>query len=113
VAGEQPFALLGGDELGDLGREEARELLPLTLDGVEQPRVRDRDCRLVGERRDELDLPVDERTRGAPADADDADERVVQEDRDTDQRPIADEPLRTERVVGVGQDVGDLHRLPG
>ena len=73
------------------GREEARQLGPLALDGVEQPRVRDRDGRLVGERRDELDLPVGEQPRGAPADADDADERVVQEDRNTEQRPIADE----------------------
>ena len=113
VAREQLLALLRGDERGHLRREEAGQLGPLPLHGVEQPRVGDRDGRLVGERRDELDLPVDERPRDAPADADDADECVVQEDRNAEQRPIPDDPLRAERVVGVGQDVGDLHRLPG
>src|SRR6185503_1409841 len=48
-----------------------------------------------------------------PPDADDTDELVVEEDRNTEQRSIADHPLCPERVVGVGQDIGDLHRLPG
>jgi hypothetical protein len=57
---EQLFALLRGDELGDLRREEALQLGALPLHGVEQPCVRDRDGRLIGERLGELDLLVGE-----------------------------------------------------
>ena len=110
---EQLFALLRGDELGDLRREEARELGALSLHGVEQARVRDRDGCLVRERLDELDLLVGERPRDVPADADDPDELVIEDHRDTEQRSVADDRLRTERVVGVSEDVGDLHRLTG
>ena len=85
----------------------------MTLHGVEQPRVRDGDGRLVGEGLDELHLLLGERPRDVPTDADDPDEFVVEEDRNAEQRSIADHPLCAERVVGVGQDIGDLHRLPG
>ena len=112
VPREQPLALVGGDERGDLRREEAGQLRPLPLHGIEQPCVGDRDGGLVGEGLDELDLPVRERSRDAPADADDTDEFVVQEDRNAEEGSIADDPLRSERVVSVGQDIGDLHCLP-
>jgi hypothetical protein len=85
----------------------------LPLHGVEQPRVRDRDGRLVREGFDKLDLPLGERPRKVPADADDTDQLVIQEDRDAEQRSVADDGLRPERVIGVGEDVGDLYRLTG
>ena len=61
VAGEQLLAFLAGDELCHLRREEAGELGSLSLDRVEQARVRDRDRGLVGERLDECDVLVGER----------------------------------------------------
>ena len=67
VAGEKLLARVGGDELGNLRREEARQLRPLPLDGVDQPRVRDRDRRLIGERLHQLDLLVGERLRNVAA----------------------------------------------
>ena len=113
VAGEQLLALLRGDERGNLRRDEARQLRALPLHGIEQPRVGDRDGRLVGERPDEFDVLVGERPRNVTADGDRSDHLVVQDDRNAEQRSIADDALRFERVVGVGQDVGDLHRITG
>ena len=52
-------------------------------------------------------------SRDVPADRDDADQLVVQNDRNAEQRAIADDGLSSERVLRIGQDVGDLHRLAG
>jgi hypothetical protein len=98
---------------GDLRRDEAGQLRPLPLDGSDQLRVRDRDRRLVGERLDELDLLVGESSRNVAADHDCPDQVLVQNDRNTEQSAVADDDLGSVRVVGVGEDIGDLHRLTG
>ena len=67
VAGEQLLSLVGGDELGHLRGDEPGQLATLALDGVEQAGILDRDCGLVGEGLDQLDLLIGER-RGFAAD---------------------------------------------
>jgi len=86
VTGEQLLALLRGDERGDLRRDEAGQLRPLPLDGVDQACIRDRDRRLVGERLDELDELVRERPRDIAADRDRSDQLVLQNDRNVARR---------------------------
>ena len=114
VAGQQLFALLRRDELGDGRRDEAGQLRALPLDGVDQPRVGDRYGRLIGECPDELDVVVGEWSHVAAGDPDDPDQLLVQHDWNAEQGPISDDALSSlVRVVGVGQNVGDLLHLTG
>jgi hypothetical protein len=52
VSAQELLSVVRGDELGHLRRDEARELAALAFDRFEQPRIRDRDCRLFGEEPD-------------------------------------------------------------
>ena len=58
-------------ERRDLGRHEPGQLGPLALDRLEQPGVLDRDGDLLGERRDEGDLAIRERSNLGPAQVED------------------------------------------
>jgi|tagenome__1003787_1003787.scaffolds.fasta_scaffold18312212_2 hypothetical protein len=86
MSGQQLFPLGRRDEVGDGLRDETRQLGPLALDGVEKPGVCDRDRRLVGERLDELDLLVGERLRLETGDPDHADQLLVEQSRDAEER---------------------------
>src|SRR5215475_5229766 len=109
MASKQLLAPLRRDELCDLRRDETGQLCPLSLDRLEQPRVRDRDRRLVSESLDELDLVIGEGTRSLTTDHDCTDQLLVQEDWNAKQRAVAHDLLRAVRVVGIGKYVGDLH----
>jgi hypothetical protein len=80
------------------------------LEGVDQPRVRDGDRRLVGEGLDELDLLVGKRLRRPADDPHRADEVVFEENRNTK----ADSEGARPRVgvLGVSVDVRDVDDLP-
>jgi hypothetical protein len=112
MAGQQLLALGRGDEIRNGLRDEARQLGPLALDGVEQPCVRDRDRRLVGERLDELDLFVGERPCLEPGDPDHADELLVEERRDAEERAQAADLASPPCVLGICENVRDVDRAP-
>jgi len=84
VTGQKPFAVLAGQQLRDARRNETRQLRPLSFHRVEQPRVRDRDRRLIGERPHELDVLVGERLRFDAHDVQRADQLAVDNDRNTE-----------------------------
>lgn len=63
--------------------------------------------------RDELDVFVGERARHVPADRDRPDQLFVKDDRDAQQGAIAGDRLSSERILRIGHDIGDLHRLAG
>jgi len=83
-------------------------LVQLPLDGLEQPRVRDRDRRLIGKGLHQLDIVIGKRARVAASDRDHADQPILQLDRHAEQRAVADDLLRAERVLRIVQHVGDL-----
>src|SRR5437773_8077616 len=85
---EELCALVARDQRGDLWRDKSRELGLLALDSLEQLRVADRDRALVRESRHELDLPGFERPGLAPREPDDAEELVVEKDREPEQAPV-------------------------
>ena len=91
------------------GRQESGELGSLALHGLDEAGVRDGDRSLIGERLHQIDLLVGERPGHVPARAEHADQLLVEHDRDADERAKADEGLRAEGVVGILQDVRDLH----
>ena len=81
----------------------------MLLDRVDQPRVRDRNRRLVGKRLDEVDDLLAERLSLPADDPEDADDIVVQEDRNREVRPERNRAVV--RVLGICGDVGDVHGL--
>src|SRR5215211_8250955 len=92
VARQELLAVPARDQLGHLGREEAGELSPLPLDGLEQARVRERDRGLVGEGLEELDVLLGECLRLAAHDDDGADELVLDHHRHAEHRPVGARP---------------------
>ena len=81
------------------------------LEFLEQPHVLDRDHRLVGEGRDQLDLLVGEGPDLGPPHHDGADEDALPEHRDAQDRPEARDPLSLELFkLAIRQDVKDLDR---
>jgi hypothetical protein len=106
MAGQDLPAVLARDELSDLGRNEAGELGALPLDRFEEPRVRDRDRGLVGERLGEGDVLVAEGALLAPVEDDDADQFVLDDDRNPKQRPVGSR-------AAVGRCIPDRPRRPG
>ena len=100
-----------GEELR-LALARLRQLLALVLDFVEQPHVLDRDHRLVGEGRDQLDLLVGERPRPRVCPDHCANRDALAQHRHAEHRAEAAQSLRLWPVVfRVGQDVGNLDRL--
>ena len=78
----------------------------------EQADVLDRDDRLVGEGRHQLDLLVGEGLDLRPPDHDHAEDSALPEHRDGEDRPmhLLLAPLSLgPPVLGIGQDVGDVH----
>jgi hypothetical protein len=110
VTGQQRSAVLARYERRDLRRQEAGKLGALTLDRLEELRVGDGDRALICERRQNIDLGIHERVVLVARGPDDADHVVLDEDRDAQQRP---EMNRAPLVVGVGADVGNVHRPLG
>ena len=116
MAGQELLAVPAGDELCHLRRDEPGELRALPLDRLDQARIRNGDRRLVGEGLDQRDVLVAERLRFAADENDDADEVVLDHDRDRDQRSVA----LTRAAIGVfrvGVNVRDVdgltcHRRP-
>ena len=97
------------------GREDVADcaLLPeLCLDRGDQPRVGDRDRRLVGEGLHELDEIVGERPRYVASDGDGADQLALPRDRHSEERAEPNDLLPLVRVVRVLEHVGDLFGLP-
>src|SRR5213075_2975305 len=86
------LSVLRGNELRHLRREEAGELTTLALDGVDQPRIGDRDRRLLGKELDKLDVVLGERSWSDPYDSDHADQLVLEQDRDAQGRAIGTRP---------------------
>ena len=84
MPGQELLAVPAGEELCHLGRDEPGELRPLPLDRLHQARIPNRDCRLVGERLDERDVLIGERLRFMAGKNDDADEVVLDHDRNAD-----------------------------
>jgi hypothetical protein len=91
--------------------DEARELGSLPLYRVQEPRIRERDRRLVGERRDEADRVVAERPRSSARHRHDADQVFTDEDRHTEHRAIRAEPLTRPVVLRIGDDVRNVDEL--
>ncbi len=76
------------------------------LELVEQPDVLDGDHGLVGERRDQLDLFVGEGFDPRLPHDDDAEQRIVAQQRNCEDRPVAAEPLDLAALVtGDGENV--------
>ena len=87
-----------------------RELARSCLDLVEQAHVLDRDHRLVGEGRDELDLLVRERPHRTARQHDDADRGALAQQRHAQNGAVAGLLLDVAHaVVRVRQDVGDVN----
>ena len=87
------------------------DLPALVLDLLEQSHVLDGDARLVGEGGSKLDLFFAERSHGEAHQYDDADGIAFTQQRDTQDGAKPDSSLYVlQRVVGVGQHVGNLHR---
>ena len=110
VPGQELLAVVAGDELGHLRRDEPGQLRALPLDRIDQARVRDRDRRLVGEGLDERDVVVGERLRFTADEDDDADQVVLDHDRHAEHRSVV---LRRAAigVFRVVMDVRDVDRL--
>ena len=89
VAGQQLLAPLAGDEVGHLRREEARQLHALAVKRGEQPRIGDRDRRLIGKRRHQPDLVVGEHLGLRPRDAEHAQQLAIGDDRHAQQCAVA------------------------
>ena len=88
------------------------ELAALVLDLVEQPHVLDRDHRLVGEGRDQLDLLVGERPHLGARQRQDADRDALAQHRNAEHGAKAAQSLRLgQGVVRVGQHVGNVNDL--
>src|SRR5713226_402181 len=107
-------ALFAGDERRDLWREEARKLLALPLDRLEQVDVGDGDRGLVGERAHELDLVVAERPLLGTTERQDPQNSVVADQRHREERPHRaakrERGTAARRTPVVLGDVGDLYR---
>ena len=95
-----------GDQVRDLRRHEARELRALALDCVEEPGVGERDGGLVGEGLNEGDVVVGERPRLTAHKDDDANQVVLDEDRDAEHR--SEESRARIGVFGILEDIWDL-----
>src|SRR5207244_4080993 len=67
----------------DLRRKEARKLLALAFDGLEELDVRDGDGRLVGERSHKFDRFGTERANLAPSERNHAEHDAVADERDS------------------------------
>ena len=80
----------------------------MPLDRFEQTRVLQRDRRLIGERRDERDLRIAERSRVAPHQDDDADQ-ILGLDGHSEEGSVARRPRID--VLAVSEDVRDVNRL--
>ena len=88
------------------------ELAALVLDFVEQPHVLDRDRRLVGEGRDQLDLLVGERPHLGARQGQNADRHALAQHRNAEHGAEAAQSLCLGKgVVRVGQHVGDMNDL--
>jgi hypothetical protein len=96
--------------------DEPGELRALPFDGLEQARIRRRDRRLVGKGLDERDVLVGEGLQFTANENDDADEVVLDHDRDRDQRSVAlpRAAIGAFRVVLNVRDLDGLtcHRRP-
>ena len=112
MTSEHLLAVLRGDELRDLGRDKPRKFSPLTLDGVEEARVGNCDCGLVGEGLEQLDLILGEGLCFVPNDGQDADEVALDQDGCTRHRSKARNGLSGVRVLRVIEDVRDVDGLP-
>jgi len=110
MAGQELLAVVARDERCNLGRNESGELRPLLLDRFEEARVRDRDRGLVGERLGEGDVLGAERPLLVAVEDDDADQVVLDDDRNPEQRPVR--PWPAVRVLRIGLDVRDMDGLP-
>ena len=85
------------------------ELAALVLDFVEQPHVLDRDHRLVGEGRDQLDLLVGERPHLGARQRENADRHAFAQHRNAEHGAKTAQLLRFgERVFRVGQHIGNM-----
>ena len=107
----RPLAVVAREQLGDLRRDEARELGALSLDPLEQPRVRDRYRRLVGEGLHELDVLVEKRLGLDAHDVHRSDQLALDDDRHTEQCPVLHELRGAPRVFGIGVRIGNVHDL--
>ena len=78
---------------------------------VEQPRVLDRDHRLIGEAGGQLDLLVGEGPDHLPINRDCADQCLLAQQRNAEQRAVADDLLSFQiRIFWVLQHIGDVDR---
>ena len=89
------------------------ELPALLRDLAEQPRILDRERRLRGERLQQLDDLRRERPRRLSVDQQAAEQMVLAQQRDREERTIsgADEQLLAGALVAVVERIGDLGRL--
>ena len=88
------------------------ELARARLHRLEQPHVLDRDHRLVGEGRDQLDLPVGERPHRRAHQRRSPDRNSFSQQRDGENRakPPSSDPRCT--IFGIGENVGDVDGAP-
>ena len=75
----------------------------------QQPRVLDRDHRLIGEGADEFDLPVGERLDPLAREHDDPDRLALAQQRHAKRGPLLAEPDRVVRIARNGGHVVNMH----
>ena len=109
---QELLAVPAGNELCNLRGDEASELRALPLDRFDKAGVRDRDRRLVSEGLDERDVFVGEGLWFTAHEDDDADELVLDHDRDPDRRSVV-LPRTAIGVLRVVPDIRDVDRLTG
>ena len=87
-----------------------RQFARAGLDALEQPHVLDRDRRLVGERRDQLDLLVGERPHLRTGQDQDADRDALAQHRNAENRAVIAQFLRlAQGVFRISLYVGDMN----
>jgi hypothetical protein len=110
VAGEEAAAVFSREERSNLRRHEACELRPLSLHRLEELRVGDRNRALIRERRHQLDLPVVEWSNVTPTYLNHANQVVLDQHREAEHRPNVGHLDRGKVTLGVGGDIGNMHR---
>ena len=90
-------------------RDEPCQLRTLPLNRIKKTGICDRYRSLVGERAHQFDPLLREQSRLVATNHDCSDQRTLQDDRDSEQCPEADDFLVPRAVLAIGEDVFDLY----
>ena len=88
------------------------QLLGSCLNFVEQPRVLDRDHRLVGEGRNQLNLLLGKRLHDTAGQYDNADRGSLAQQRDAEDCPVTAVTRHAQGILGIRKGVGNVNCSP-